>query len=205
MATIFKNWDELGEALAFDEKGKGKVKETEKVVVEAPEKDDDEEFVKKNAAKEKIKKLIRGASEMLDDDEADADDILDELEGKLGDDDEEEEVEVEKPGRWMKRGLDLDRQGPKGGQPKGFVVNTVTTIVKPKRGFKDEEGDGKPRLSTVEKVAKAVGKVIPPRHWDNSERFFDDSGKFIADDRVEDTSEIAELEAELRGRGKDKK
>ena len=98
MATIFKNSDELGEALSFDEKGRGKLKETEKVVVDTPEKGgDDEAFVKKNIAKEKIKKLIRGASDLMDDGIEDADDILDELEGKLGGD--EGEVEEEKPER----------------------------------------------------------------------------------------------------------
>jgi hypothetical protein len=140
MATIFKNWDELGEALSFDEKGRGKLKETEKVVVDAPEKGgDDEAFVKKNIAKEKIKKLIRGASDLMDDGIEDADDILDELEGKLGDD--EEEVEEEKPNKWTKRAIDLEKQGEKGGKPRGFVVNTVTTIVKPKhgKGFRDRD------------------------------------------------------------------
>lgn len=148
MATIFKNWDDLGEALAFDEKGKGKVKETEKIVVKKPEKEeDDEAFVKKNAVKDKIKKLIKGASEMLEDDIDDTDSILDELESKLGDADDEEDieedVEEEKPGRWTKRGLDLDKEGRRGDKPRGFVVNTVTTIVKPKHGkpfgVEDEE------------------------------------------------------------------
>lgn len=55
-------------------------------------------------------------------------------------------------------------------------------------------------LSPLEFAAKILGKIIPPRFWDNHERFFDDSGNFIPDDRVEDPGEIAALESELRGK-----
>lgn len=47
-------------------------------------------------------------------------------------------------------------------------------------------------------VAKILGSTIPPRFWDNSETYFDDSGNFIPDD-WSDPSEIAILERQLRG------
>lgn len=139
MATIVKSWDDLKDIFDFEERGKkGKEKKVE-VEVETPEKED-EKFVKKNLVKGKVKKLIRGAGETLEDEMDDTDSILDELEGKLGED-EEEEVKEEKLGKWAKRGLKLEREGKSGDRPRGFVVNTVTTIVKPRHGnpFRDKD------------------------------------------------------------------
>ncbi len=154
MATIVKSWDDLKDIFDFEERGKkGKEKKVE-VEVEAPEKED-EKFVKKNLVKGKVKKLIRDAGEMLEDEMDDTDDILDELEGKLGED-EEEEVKEEKLGKWAKRGLKLEREGKPGDRPRGFVVNTVTTIVKPRHGnpFRDKEGDIEEEEIVVKKPEK---------------------------------------------------
>lgn len=52
-------------------------------------------------------------------------------------------------------------------------------------------------LTPLEFAAKTFGNVVPPRFWDNHERFFDDSGNFIPDDRVA-LDEIAPLESRLR-------
>ena len=125
---IYKDWNDVSKELGFDNIPEpGSEEKEEKRDAKDKEVSLDQ---KKAILQEKVAQLLEAVEE------EDIDELFDELvpilESHAKDEEEEEVKEDEEDDDWDRYGK---AEGPvkPGSKPKGFVVSTVTTIVKPKK------------------------------------------------------------------------